>query len=286
VGSATWFNDVNGQDGSATLSGEHRVNQISPAINYNSPVQGSSYFYILEGPTTPGACYGTSLHVSATSPNSISGGPQEGTWTSDTKCAPASAAPPDPPTPTPDPTAGSLDAGAYDPIVINLSGPYKLSGADDPVSFITNALGHPVTIGWTARNTDIAFLALDRNGDGQINNGWELFGNTTPLRQGGRASNGFEALAEYDANGDGVIDAADPVWNNLLLWVDANHDGASEPGELRRVADSSITAIEIQHHWTGRRDQSGNRFGYEGHLHEGKRVQSFYDVFFVRASQP
>jgi hypothetical protein len=153
----------------------------------------------------------------------------------------------------------------------------------DRLTLDIHASGHPLTIGWTARNADVAFLALDRNGNGRIDDGSELFGNATPLSQGGLAPNGFVALAQYDLNGDGVIDASDPVWSDLLLWVDANHNGVCEPGELRHIADSSITAIEIRHHWTGRCDQSGNWFGYEGHLHEGKSVRPFYDVFFVTA---
>jgi hypothetical protein len=66
------------------------------------------------------------------------------------------------------------------------------------------------------------------------------------------------------------------------LWVDANHNGVSEPWELTHIADSSITEIEVQRHWTGRLDQSGNHFGYEGQLREGRRMQTFYDVFFVQ----
>src|SRR4029077_5915698 len=131
-----------------------------------------------------------------------------------------------------------------------------------------------------------ALLALDLNGNGKIDDGRELFGNAMPLGQGGRASNGFVALAQYDWNGDGIIDADDPVWSALLLWVDTNHNGVSEPNELRHITQSSITAIELEHHWTGKHDQSGNRFGYEGHVHEGNRVRSFYDVFFVAAPDP
>ncbi|MEA2336444.1 MAG: hypothetical protein QOE82_451, partial [Thermoanaerobaculia bacterium] len=80
------------------------------------------------------------------------------------------------------------------------------------------------------------------------------------------------------------VDASDPVWNSLLLWVDANHNGVSDASELRSIRDSSITSIETGYHWTGRRDQSGNRFGFEGQLHEGHRTKSFYDIFFVAAN--
>lgn len=169
-----------------------------------------------------------------------------------------------------------------EPILFNLGdGPYRLSGLDDPVSFDIHADGQRLKIGWTARNASVAFLALDRNGNGKIDDGAELFGNATPLAGGARAANGFEALARYDANGDGAIDAADPVWTSLLLWTDRNHDGVSQPDELQPIAVSEITRILLDHQWTGRRDASGNRFGYQGRARTSSGFRVFYDVFFV-----
>ena len=160
--------------------------------------------------------------------------------------------------PAPPPGGGGTGDGTFDtsgggsdPLVISFNGSYDLSGLDDPVSFDINATGHAQTIGWTARYADVAFLALDRNRNGRVDDGSELFGNATLLGQGVRARNGFEALAQYDLNGDGVIDVSDPVWDRLLLWVDANHNGQSEPHELRRMTASPITAITLQHHWAG-----------------------------------
>jgi hypothetical protein len=170
-----------------------------------------------------------------------------------------------------------------DPLVISLHGDYRLSGLAEPVAFDINAVGHRQLISWTARDSDVAFLAVDRNRNGLIDDGTELFGNATPQDRGGRAANGFAALAPYDANGDGVIDASDPIWNELLLWTDTNHNGVSEPNELRHITESSIIAIELEYHWTGKRDQYGNRFEYEGHVHEGGQSKPFYDVFFVKA---
>jgi hypothetical protein len=261
----------------ASFTGNMKIHQVNPSIDYTSPISGSGQW--IGGISAPAdyttkTCY--QAFISATSGNT------SGSNQSSEQCTP------DPPAPTPDhpidhnPLDG-LSEGTQDPIVINLRGPYKLSGLEDPVTFDINASGHAIRIGWTARDADVAFLAFDRNGNGKIDDGSELFGNATPLSQGGRAPNGFVGLAQYDVNGDGVVDASDPVWNELLLWVDANHNGVSEPSELRHITDSSITALEIQHHWTGRRDQSGNRFGYEGQLREGRRARSFYDVFFVTA---
>ena len=101
------------------------------------------------------------------------------------------------------------------------------------------------------------------------------------MRGGNRAANGFDAIADYDSNGDGVIDSSDEVWGRLLLWTDANHNGVSEHAEIQPISASSIKAIELQHHWTGRHDQHGNRFGYEGHVRVDNHTARFYDVFFV-----
>ena len=177
-----------------------------------------------------------------------------------------------------DPSCGPED----DPIVINLShGPWRLAGADNPVLFDIHATGHKVKIGWTATGTNLAFLALDRNGNGTVDDGSELFGNVTPLANGHVAQNGFEAIAQYDSNHDGVIDKKDPIWKSLLLWVDRNHDGICQPDELTPISYSQVTSIGLSHRWTGRRDTSGNTFRYKGAVRFGKRAQSFFDIFFV-----
>jgi hypothetical protein len=236
------------------------------------------------GSGLPAGCYRATVSASAQLPNTPNFVTQ-GAGSSQTCFT-------DPPPPPPDPGPGGCivdcdgtqsATGASEPLLINVSGPYKLSGLNDPVAFDINATGKAKTISWTARGSDEAFLALDRNANGRIDDGSELFGNATLLTQGGRAQNGFDALAQYDTNGDGVIDAADAIWSALFLWVDANHNGVSEPSELRPISGSTITAIETGYHWTGRRDQFGNRFGFEGQLHEGKRSKPFYDVFFVTA---
>jgi len=186
-----------------------------------------------------------------------------------------------------DPTLIKCDLqwGCAEPIVFNLgNGGYELTGLENPVFFDIFGAGPRAGarhVGWTAPASNTAFLALDRNGNGIVDSGGELFGNGMLLRNGQHAANGFDALAQYDNNGDGVIDDADPIWQYLLLWIDWNHDGVSQPGELQPIAVSSITGIELDHHWTNRRDRSGNYLGYEGHLHQGHKVVPFYDVFFV-----
>src|SRR6266542_959538 len=179
---------------------------------------------------------------------------------------------------------------ACSPIVINFdNGGYRLTGADSPVLFDIAATGHPVWIGWTAAGADEAFLCLDRNHNGQIDSGAELFCSATPLKDGTRASDGFTALAEFDDNHDGVIDEKDGMWKQILLWRDLNHNGISQPNELTLATDSSLTAIHLDDHWTGRRDVSGNYFRYQAAVAiqattSRTAPRPVYDIFFVHVT--
>jgi hypothetical protein len=286
--------------GSGYISGTHSIadggagtvaeKQFGPHTAPDSNFYLTSYSATLSASTTYDHCYRASL--SATGEYGSSNRMSSGMY-----CAPPKPPPPpQPPPPDPDPTPGqgggctvncddgigNMTGAGSDPILLKLgNGPWKLSGLNDPVSFDINNTGHADTIGWTAADSDIAFLAIDRNGNGRIDDGGELLGNGTLLANGSRAPNGFNALAEFDTNGDGVIDQADPVWSRLLLWTDLNHDGASQAGELQPITASSVTSIDLDHHWTGRHDSSGNAFGFEAHFKEGRRTQPFYDVFLA-----
>src|SRR5205814_7324989 len=107
----------------------------------------------------------------------------------------------------------------------------------------------------------------------------------TPLKNGATASNGFTALSEFDGNHDGVIDARDPVWSQLLLWRDLNHDAISQPSEITPVAGSGVTAIEFTVRWSGRRDHWGNAFRYRSTVWIGERAhptpRPLYDIIFT-----
>lgn len=172
--------------------------------------------------------------------------------------------------------------GAGCPLILNLKPePWHLTGLDDAVAFDIDGDGHLERMGWTQRQTSLAFLARDLNGNGLVDDGSELFGIGTRLIDGRRASNGFVALNEEDANLDGVIDPHDPAWQRLLLWTDDDHDGHSQPGELRALSKSGITALEVEHEEVGRRDVFGNLFRYQAKVRFGSERRPFYDVFFV-----
>jgi hypothetical protein len=85
----------------------------------------------------------------------------------------------------------------------------------------------------------------DVNGDGTINNGAELFGSSTVLGNGSKASDGFLALTDLDDNKDDVIDASDHVFSSLKVWVDGNADGVSQTGELLSLESLGIEKINL-----------------------------------------
>ena len=134
----------------------------------------------------------------------------------------------------------------YDPLVIDLgkSG-FELTGIEDGVHFDMDLNGFAEKTGWITG--DDAFLALDLNGDGKINNSRELFGDRTLLSDGTYAKSGFEALAQYDYNLDGLIDAHDEIYNRLLIWQDKNKDGISTSDELMTLKEAGITSINLNY---------------------------------------
>lgn len=102
------------------------------------------------------------------------------------------------------------------------------------------------------------WLALDRNGNGRIDDGGELFGSATLLRSGEAASDGFAALNELDSNADGRIDPSDEMWAQLLVWSDVDSDRVSAANELSSAARRDLVAIDLGHVVDRRCDTRGN----------------------------
>ena len=149
----------------------------------------------------------------------------------------------------------------YDPIIIDLNKDgtttSKLNGA---VNFDMDNNGFKEATGWISK--DDAFLAYDRNGNGKIDNGNELFGDKTVSvgaygYTGKTAENGFEALKEFDSNSDNVIDEKDKDFDKLLLWQDLNTNGLTEEGELKTLKEHNIKSIDLRYKET-QIDNNGN----------------------------
>lgn len=183
---------------------------------------------------------------------------------------------------------------AGSPVILNIDGGgFDLCGTDDPVEFDLLVVGHLQHFSWISRRSGDGFLVLDRNGNGRIDDGAELFGNHTRLPDHSVALNGYQALAAFDSpaqggNGDGVIDSLDAVFKNLRVWIDSNHNGVSERSELYTLEDLGIERIDLSYRDSRRKDRYGNLLRYWSRAwiqrpRGGLKPIDTCDVIFVQA---
>jgi hypothetical protein len=152
------------------------------------------------------------------------------------------------------------------PILIDTRGTgYQLGPLTDCVNFDLGD-GTVRCYSWPVAGSGNGWLALDRNHNGKIDNGLELFGNYTD-QQDSKMANGFIALEEFDkpengGNLDNQIDQNDAIYPQLLVWIDENHDGISQPNELHKLSDLGIRSISTIAEHDDKVDQYGNDFRY------------------------
>ncbi|MFA5455500.1 MAG: calcium-binding protein [Sulfurimonas sp.] len=132
-----------------------------------------------------------------------------------------------------DPLVFDIDGDGIETIQIDINSPILFDHDGDGVKTAT---------GWV--KSDDALLVLDRNANGTIDNGSELFGDQT-LVNGVKATDGFAALSAEDSDANGIFDINDTNFGNVRLWQDLNQNGISETNELKTLTQAGIVSISL-----------------------------------------
>ncbi len=157
------------------------------------------------------------------------------------------------------PLDGNFETGEVtkSPLILDLNGDgVKTTSKENGVYFDHENDGFAERTGWVSAEDGL--LVYDRNNNGKIDNGTELFGDNTLLADGSKAENGFEALKEFDSNKDGILDQNDADWYKLQIWQDKNQNGRTDAGELKSLDETGVKSIDLNYSETQLTDSNNN----------------------------
>ncbi len=183
--------------------------------------------------------------------------------------------------PTPQPLRDPPPAIRKDPLVLDLDGKgIATTGLAAGIHFDHDGDGFRELSGFIT--ADNGFLVLDRNEDGKINDGTELFGDNTRLFNGDIAVHGFAALSEMDDDKSGVIDKGDTIFDKLRIFQDFNQNGITDDGELFSLADKKIAGLNLDYDESPQMDKFGNLHRQVGSfIMESGESRTMTDVVFT-----
>lgn len=164
-------------------------------------------------------------------------------------------------------TVASAAQPPRDPLILDLGDEgIELKSLEHGVNFDLDNNGFAEKTAWIG--TEDGFLAYDRNGNGKIDNGGELFGDQVIMKDGRKSESGFEALAELDENGDRIINREDAGFSKLMVWIDADHNGKSGADELKDLESLGILSLSLDYRKVSLTDEE-----------TGTRIADTADVF-------
>ena len=168
-----------------------------------------------------------------------------------------------------------------DPLVIDLNDDKKFTvSTDQGVYFDMDGNGFAEKTAWMDKEDGI--LVLDKNNNGKIDDGTEIFGDRMTLKTGNKATGAIEALAEYDDNKDGKIDVNDTSYNDIKIWNDKNQNGISEDGEIYTLKDLNISEISLSSKNINKTDENDNKINREISVKIGDKIVTAREYLFKR----
>ncbi|SDJ07159.1 Haemolysin-type calcium binding protein related domain-containing protein, partial [Pseudomonas flavescens] len=172
--------------------------------------------------------------------------------------------------------------GTVSPLILDLDGDgVETIARSAGVNFDHDGNGFAELSGWVGK--DDGLLVWDRNDNGLIDSGAELFGNFTKLGNGQNAANGFLALSELDSNGDDKVDSSDELFEQLKIWKDSNSNGKVDNGELSSLSDWHVKSLGLSYTSKNLTDAQGNKVLQVGqYVNTDGVVRAMNDIWFSK----